>query len=403
MKILVVCQYYYPEPFRINVICEKLAARGHEVAVVTGEPNYPEGEIYPGYEGHSRADELLNGVRVHRCPIAPRKKGAFRRAVNYYSFVRKAKAYINSGKCRAQDGSDFDIVFIYQLSPVIMADPALTYKKKHSVPAALYCLDLWPESLIAGGVKRSSPIFAHYRRSSKRIYRSVDKLFVTSRFFRNYMTEEFGISSERVTYLPQYAEEIFSDVAPKAEGETVTLVFAGNIGAVQSIDTLLAAAEKLKAEPVRFIIVGGGSELERIEREANAKNLGSVEFAGRRPLEEMPKYYSMADAMLITLNADPFLSRTLPGKMQSYMASGRPIIGAIDGEAADVIRAADCGFVGRAEDADELAGNIMRFVKSPRKAEMGRNSRKYYEENFEESRFIEKLESELAGLVGKSQ
>ncbi len=285
----------------------------------------------------------------------------------------------------------------------MMAKPALAYGKKHSVPTALYCLDLWPESLIAGGVKRSSPIFAHYGGVSKRIYRECGKLFVTSRFFKNYMTEEFGINADRVVYLPQYAEEIFSDIPRKEPADTANIVFAGNIGAAQSMDTVLAAAEKLKAEPVRFTIVGGGSELERIEREAKDKRLDNIEFAGRRPLEEMPKYYSMADAMLITLDADPFLSRTLPGKMQSYMAAGRPIIGAIDGEAADVIRAADCGFVGRAEDADELARNVKKFLDSPRKAEMGVNARKYYEENFEETRFIEKLESELEELAGKRQ
>lgn len=400
MKILVVCQYYWPEPFRINVICEKLAERGHEVFVVTGEPNYPEGEIYPGYENHQKADEVMNGVRVHRCPIAPRRNGAFRRAVNYYSFVKKAWAYLDSDKCVSSDGTPFDAVFVYQLSPVMMAVPAIRYGKKHSVPTALYVLDLWPESLVAGGVKRSSPVFAHFKRVSKRIYRGIDKLFVTSRFFKSYLTEEFGVDDGRVVYLPQYAEGIFADIEPKAPGDTFDLVFAGNVGAAQGVETILAAAEKLKGEPVRIHIVGGGTELESLEAEAKEKKLDNVILYGRRPLEDMPEFYSMADAMLITLRADPFISRTLPGKMQSYMAAGRPIIGAIDGEAAEVIRAADCGFVGRAEDADELAKNIMRFISSPRKAEMGSNSRRYYEEHFEESRFTEKLESELIALLG---
>ena len=400
MKILVVCQYYWPEPFRINVICEKLAERGHEVLVVTGEPNYPEGEIYPGYENHANADEVINGVRVHRCPIAPRKKGAFRRVVNYYSFVKKAWAYLKSEKCVSAEGKPFDAVFVYQLSPVLMAVPAIRYGKKHSVPTALYVLDLWPESLVAGGVKRSSPVFAHYKRASRRIYRGVDKLFVTSRFFKSYLGEEFGIDGDRVVYLPQYAEGIFADIEPKTPGDATDLVFAGNIGAAQGVETILAAAEKLKEEPVRIHIVGGGTELESLEADAKEKKLGNVIFYGRRPLEDMPEFYSMADAMLITLQADPFISRTLPGKMQSYMAAGRPIIGAIDGEAAEVIRAADCGFVGRAEDADALADNVMRFINSPRRAEMGANSRRYYEENFEEKRFTEKLESEIASLLG---
>ena len=130
MKILVICQYYYPEPFRISNICEELVRRGHEVLVVTGEPNYPEGKIYEGYENHQHTDEVVNGVRVHRCPIFPRKSGAFYRILNYYSYANAAKQFVRSAKCTALDGSKFDIVFVNQLSPVMMAEPAIAYKKK---------------------------------------------------------------------------------------------------------------------------------------------------------------------------------------------------------------------------------------------------------------------------------
>ena len=178
MKILVICQYYYPEPFRINDICEELVKRGHEVTVVTGEPNYPEGEIYKGYENHSHSDEKINGVNVHRCPIIPRKQGIIHRFLNYFSYPRSAKKYIRNLK--ASDGNPFDIVFVNQLSPIMMAEPAISYKKKYRVPVVLYCLDLWPESLVDGGIRRESIIYKIFNKISKRIYMSVDKVLVTS-------------------------------------------------------------------------------------------------------------------------------------------------------------------------------------------------------------------------------
>ena len=170
-------------------------------------------------------------------------------------------------------------------------------------------------------------------------------------------------------------------------------MFAGNIGAVQSVETIIKAAEILKNESVKFHIVGGGTDLERLQKMATG--LDNVIFYGRRPLEEMPLFYEKADAMLITLSADPVLSLTLPGKVQSYMAVGKPIIGAIDGETRAIIEDAECGFCGKAEDADELARNIRRFVDDSMRKKMGWNARKYYEEHFEKSKFIDRLEREL--------
>ena len=394
-KVLVVCQYYHPEPFRITDICEELARRGYEVAVLTGEPNYPEGVIYPGYEGHQRSDEVINEVKVHRCPIVPRKTGAAYRMLNYYSFPRSVSKYIKSGKCVASDGKPYDLVFVNQLSPVMMAQPAIEYKKLYKVPLVLYCLDLWPESLVAGGITRKSAVYKYYHGVSGKIYRACDRILVTSRNFAEYMQSEFGIAKNKTGYLPQYAEDLFSQLPAKEPGESFDLVFAGNIGAAQSVDTVLYAADRLRNDPVKFHIVGGGIKLEELKELSKKLQLPNVEFYGRLPLEDMPKFYSMADAMLVTLQADPLLSQTLPGKVQSYMAAGKPIIGSADGETASVINASGCGLCGKAEDAGELAENIKRFIYGTGIASAGKKSKEYYESNFSRASFYEKLCSEF--------
>ena len=393
MKILVVCQYYYPEPFRIPDICEELVHKGHKVTVVTGFPNYPEGIVYNGYEKLSNICENHNGVEIHRCFTIPRKTGRVHRFLNYYSF------WFSSNRFVKKLNDDFDVVFINQLSPVMMAKAGLTYGKKNKKPVLLYCLDLWPESLIAGGVNRKSLIYKYFFRVSKGIYSSVDKILVTSRMFSDYLELNFGINKNKISHLPQYAENLFDSIPKikKVDNTEYNFVFAGNLGAIQSIDTIIEAAELLKesSHRINWHIVGSGSDLERLKQLSESKKLENVIFHGRKPLEEMPKFYALADAMLITLKNDPIISLTLPGKMQSYMAAGKPVIGAIGGETRKVIEEAECGYCGDAESAQQLAENVLKFISNEHKEQFEINSRIYYENNFTEDKFIDSLISEL--------
>lgn len=386
MKILVVCQYYYPEPFRHPDICEELVKRGHEVTVVTGLPNYPMGNIYEGYQKGEKRDEVLNGVKVHRCYTIGRKHGALYRFLNYYSYALSSTRYIKKIK------EEYDVVFVNQLSPVMMANAAITYKKKHKKPVVLYCLDLWPESLVSGGIGRNSIIYKFFHKVSENIYKQADKILTTSKSFADYFEKEFGIADTE--HLPQYAEAIFTpEQCKKEKDEYIDLMFAGNIGAAQSVDTIIKAAQLIKDIPnLRWHIVGDGSEVEKLQTLAHGMN--QIIFHGRKPLEDMPKYYSMADAMLVTMQKDPVLSLTLPGKVQTYMAAGKPIIGAIDGEASLVVADAECGICGAAEDAQALAANVRTFMEMDR-LQMGKNARAYYDEHFEKHLFIERIEKIL--------
>lgn len=393
-KILVICQYYKPEPFRISDICEEMVRRGHEVHVVTGYPNYPEGVLYDGYGNGKHIDEVINGVKVHRCFTVPREKGNVKRLLNYYSYALSSTAYVTSKDCVASDGKPFDVVFCNQLSPVMMADAAIAYKKKHKVPIVMYCLDLWPESLIAGGIKRDSYIYKVFHLISRRIYRQMDKIFITSRMFSNYLNSEFDIDLNKMEYLPQYAEGLFEKIPAREEDGVFNFMFAGNIGSIQSVDTIIKAAEKLKDEPVKFHIVGSGIELQRIQE--MSKDLNNVIFYGRRPVEDMPTLYAKADAMLVTLASDPVLSLTLPGKVQSYMAVGKPIIGAIDGETMAIIKEAKCGFCGEAADVKKLVENIKMFISNETdRVEMANNSFDYYKENFDRNKFMNAILNSL--------
>ncbi len=387
MKILVICQYYYPEPFRVTDICEELVNRGHEVTVVTGTPNYPMGEIYSGYENGKKADEIINGVMVHRCMTVPRKTGTLNRLKNYFSYPRASKKYINT-----LDDS-FDVVFVNQLSPVMMAEAGIKYKKLYGKKLVLYCLDLWPESLCVGGIKKNSIIYKLFEHISKKVYRSADSILITSRSFKEYLIDKFDINGDKITYLPQYAEAQFLNLQQKQETDEFNLLFAGNLGTAQSIETIIEAAQILKDESIVFHIVGDGSEIECLKQ--LAVNLPKVIFYGRKPLEEMPKYYDMADAMLVTLANDPIISLTLPGKVQTYMAAGKPIVGAINGETAIILNESQGGYCAESGDARGLAENILKLRDSGKACEIGRANREYYKEHFSKDIFVDALSEKL--------
>lgn len=389
MKILVVCQYYKPEPFRISDICEALVEAGHEVTIVTGTPNYPEGETYPGYEKSAGTDSLIGGVRVHRCYTIPRKTGALYRMLNYFSFAWSSARYLNKVT------EEYDVVFVNQLSPVMMAQGAIRYARKWDKKVVLYCLDLWPESLQAGGIRKGSLIYNVFLAISNKIYCSVDRILITSKGFAPYLNDYIGV--EQVCgYLPQYAEASFDDVPDYALHDgPFHFMFAGNIGEMQSVDTIIDAARELKEDGrIVFDIVGDGSTLRHCKQ--LAEGLENVVFHGRKPVEKMPFYYAKADAMLVTMKDNPEIALTLPGKVQSYMAAGRTIIGAIGGETAQVIHDAGCGICVAPENGQALAAAIKDILDNSKKMEQyAGNSRAYYKNHFTKKVFMNNLISEL--------
>ncbi|WP_226681932.1 glycosyltransferase family 4 protein [Sutcliffiella horikoshii] len=395
MKILVVCQYYYPEPFRISDICESLVEMGHSVTVLTGLPNYPEGQVLDGFRNGKKRNEVLNGVKVIRSFEIGRGNNKLRLFLNYLSFALSGslKAFFMKEK--------FDVVYVNQLSPVMMGIPAIVYKRRHKKKLLLYCLDLWPDSLAAGGIKESSTIYKFFMKISQWIYNSADCIAVTSSMFEEYFISTLGVYNKKIHHIPQYAEDLFTESIEVAKGDKYNFVFAGNIGDMQSVETIVKAANVLREHSnIIFHIVGDGSKLEECKLLSKKMGLENVIYYGRRPVSEMPHYYGSADAMLITLKNNKAISYTLPGKVQSYMAAGKPIIGAINGETNRVIKDAECGLCCTAENYSELANLIIQFCNSNEKEKMAQNSYEYYINNYSKERFMLVLEDTLTNLEG---
>lgn len=398
MKILVVCQHYWPEPYPLVDLCEEMAKRGHQIHVVTGVPNYPMGYIYDEYKYGKNREQERNGVKITRTFTIGRRNNIFFRLFNYISYPLSSIRYIKSLK------EEYDVVYLNQTSPISMSIAGIVYAKKWKKKTVLYSMDLWPASLSAGGVKESSMLYRIFGKISNWVYSQADKILITSRMFRGYFKEQFGISDEKMEYLPQYANTQFVNIEEKVVCENrKDFVFAGNIGAAQSLDTILYAAKKLmemeKEQEIFWHIVGDGSELDSLKKLAKELKLTNVLFHGRKPVSEMPKYYQMADAMIVSLIKDEFISLTLPGKVQTYMAAGKPILASGDGEIPIAIAESKCGFCAGAEDIDGFVEVVQKYLNYENKNQLGKNAKEYYMNNFTRKMFMDKMEKHLLDAV----
>ena len=402
MRILVFCQHYWPEPYKLADICEELVKRGHTVDVVTGVPNYPMGYIFKDYKHGNRRKEFHNGVNIYRTFTIGRRQNVFFRFLNYLSFAVSSSMYINHLK------DEYDVVFAYQSSPVTMSLPAVKYKKRTGKKVLLYCLDLWPASLSVGGVGKKNIIYKAFGKISKKIYTSVSSIAVSSEGFIEYLNKEFNIPKSSIQYLPQHAEEIYLEIeeTEKNADSKINLVFAGNIGSAQSMPTIIRAAQLCKDDKdIVWNIIGDGSELARSMKTVEELKLTNVVFHGRKSLTDLMEYYKTADAMLVTMISDEVISLTLPAKVQTYMAAGKPLIVSADGAAADVVAKAKCGLCAPAENPEKLAQAVQEFKRLTlaERKELADNSRKFYLKNFDKELFFDRLENLFRELSDEEQ
>ena len=401
MKILIVSQYYYPEQFQINEIAPELVRRGHQVSVVCGMPNYPKGDYFQGYEDNKKRVEEIDGVKVIRCPQKARGHNSISLLMNYSSFVRSANKEIN----RLED--EFDVVLTYQLSPVTSSIPAIKYKKRHHVPVLLYCLDIWPESAKSTLKGPLSLMYGFVRKLSRKVYQNCDRILVTSRPFIEYIHRENKVPVDRLAYLPQHADSSLLNQNIKAEDNGIAdFMFAGNIGKGQHLETLVEAAVALGPRPdYKIHIVGDGSRKAAIE--ALVKDAGLADnfvFYGNQKRADMPLYYKKADALLLLLRQVNAVGLTMPGKLQVYMTLHKPIIGAINGAAKEVIEEARCGSCVKAQDASSLAAVMRHFIEHPKDySHCGAYAEKYFLDHFTLNRFTDALEEELIKLDKKNE
>lgn len=400
MNILIVSQYFWPENFRINDLATELASRGHEITVLTGWPNYPEGKIYEDFNKFPKKYMSFNGVTVVRVPLAPRGQGAIRLIANYLSFVLSA-ALIGPLKLI---GKKCDVIFVYEPSPITVGIPAIFLKLIKRCPIAFWVLDLWPETLHAVGAVKSKNMLAAVGAMVRCIYKNCDLILAQSKSFIKGIGK-YCAEPEKIKYFPSWSEELFNEqlvpAAPELEKKegVFNVLFAGNIGDAQDFPTILKAAEHLSARSdIRWIIVGDGRLAGWVREQIEKRGLqGNVVMTGRFPLERMPSFFAHADALLVSLKADEIFAMTIPGKVQTYLSSGLPIIGALDGEGAEVIQESGAGYTCKAGDAEGLAAAVAKIaaLTVDERRNLGSAGKSYYAAQFEKKILIDKLESYL--------
>jgi len=409
VKIILVTQYFWPETFIINDLAKTLVAQGHEVQVFTGKPNYPEGKVFPGYTSHGCDRELYaNKIPVFRAPLRPRGRGAIGLTLNYLSFVFNGIRFFP--KALQTGGKPYDVIFVFAPSPILSMLPAVLLKWKAKAHLAVWVQDLWPESLRATGFVRSRFLLFCVGVLVRALYAFSDTLLIQSRAFK---TSVMRYASEsKIVYYPNcYAQnvaektmqtEIPAELLAFME-QNFCLVFAGNLGTAQSLETLVAAATRLKHLPrCKLIIVGAGSMYAWLVAQKDALGLDNMYLVGRFPSSEMPHFFSRAAGLLVTLRKSNVFSLTVPSKLQAYLAAGRPIIAALDGEGARIVQEARAGFCCAAEDSAELARAIERLFHMPaaERIQLGDSGQRYFAANFEMNaqgrRLIEILEERIA-------
>jgi glycosyltransferase involved in cell wall biosynthesis len=395
MRILIVTQYFWPENFRINDLCDALVERGHDVTVYTGLPNYPEGSFFKGYSFSGPYTETKGKIKIIRAPLIPRGKNkSLRLALNYFSFFFLASLlapFLVRGK--------FDKIFVYEPSPITVAIPGIVLKYLKRAPMFFWVTDLWPESLEATGVVKNKKILNAVALLVRWLYKHSDKILVTSKGFIS-RVKALGGKDSQIVYFPQWAEAHFENSTLEYGDNRLPqsgfkLMFAGNIGSSQDFETIVAAAKILKDEAnIHIVVLGDGLMKSWAEKEVKKNELENFHFLGRKPVETMPYYFSKADVMLMSLTNTDLFSITVPSKLQSYLAAKKPVLASMNGEGAAIVDEFKAGMTCPAGRPEMLAETILKMSKLPAEQllEMGSNAYKCYLSEFEREKLITQLE-----------
>lgn len=390
MRILIVSQSFYPDNFKINELIGEFAKKGNEITVLSGLGDYTTGKVHSDYRFFKNRTEMYNGCEIKRVRTISRRKGPVFRSLNYLSFAFFGSIWAFFTK------NQFDLVYVYQPSPATMILPGIVAAKRNRVKLLIYCLDIWPEAVKAMNIKEANPAFKWIHKLSRYTYQKADFILVSSSSFMTYLHDVNDIPYEKMAYLPQHADDLISvasfptiDVPKKA---TVNFVFAGNIGYVQDVETIIKAVAEIESgEDYLVHIVGDGSNYETCQRLAEELNVSdNVFFYGRKPAEQMPSFYELADACLLTLKFDNQIGLTIPAKLQGYMAAGKPIIAAIEGDSQTIINEAKCGICVPASDEKALAQAMEKFMQLPvaEQKKLGNNALNYYKTHFNKEKFV---------------
>lgn len=390
--ILVVSQYFYPETFRINDMCQEWVKRGYKVTVVTGIPNYPMGKTFEGYGLTKKRHEIWNGIEIFRIPLIPRGSSSIGMMANYVSFMVSG---ILAGKFK---NIKADYVFSFEVSPMIQVFTGISFAKKLGTPHYLYVQDLWPENVITVTGISNPAVIMPINKMVDYIYKNTDEIFVTSPSFVDAIcNRKVKVDRSKVHYWPQYAEEFYhpckKKVVPEIEDDdSFKIIFTGNIGTAQGLQILPATAELLREENVKFIMVGDGRYLGDFNNEVKTRGVeDKFVMVPRQPAERIPQLLAACDAAFLSFQDAELWNMTIPAKLQSYMACSMPVIAAAQGETARVISEAGCGVCSAIGDIEKLSESIKKMMSADL-FEMGVKGRRYFEKNFDKQKLMDQME-----------
>lgn len=380
VRILLLTQWFQPEPqFKGLPFAKALIERGHEVQVLTGFPNYPGGKLYPGYKVRPWRRETIDGVRVTRAALYPsHDRSVFRRILNYTSFALSSAVLAFTLRRP-------DVVYVY-CPPMTAAAGAVALRLLRRVPYVIDIQDLWPDTLASTGMVNSGLMMRLVGAWSSFAMRRASALVVLSPGFEGRLRGR-GITRP-IHVIPNWAPpEIVAQweaSSPPMDGSRpFNILFAGNMGYAQALDTVIGAAERLKrdAPNIRFTMIGGGTEVDRLRTASQAAGCDNIRFLPPRAAADMGPVFAEADALLVHLRDDPLFSITIPSKTQAYLAIGRPVLMGVRGDAADLVEAAGAGVPFAPEDPDALADAAIALARltPDERAAMGLAGRRYYE------------------------
>lgn len=408
MHIVVVSQYFWPENFKINDIVSEMVKKGHEVTVLTGLPNYPHGNIFSEYKDNPKKFSNYMGAKVIRVPVILRGKGRFSLLLNYITFFISASV-VGAQKLRR---TNFDVIFVYEPSPITVALPAIVLKKRFNKPIILWVLDLWPDTLNAINAVQSKMILNLVGKLVGFIYKHCDLILAQSTSFVSRI-KEYVEYEANIQYFPSWSDSFLSlsniDMAPEVpiQDKSFNIMFTGNIGDAQDFSSILSAAELLKSnKKIRWLIVGGGRMYSWVNSEIERRDLQDcVLMFGQYPLDRMPSFFQHADALLVSLKDDPVFSATIPGKVQTYLTSETPILAMLNGEGARIISESGCGIVCKAGDYKCLSKAVHKLSLTTKedRIKMGENGIKLSKTEFDRDKLMSRLEDWMMELTIKSK
>jgi glycosyltransferase involved in cell wall biosynthesis len=396
--ILIFTNHFFPENFRVNDIAFSLAEKGDDVTVFTGLPNYPGGKIFKGYGILKKSVEVVKGVKVYRIPLIPRGSGNnVRLILNYSSYL----LFLTIWSMIHVFFKKYDNILVHHTSPIFLAIPAIWVKKIQRIKLNFWNLDLWPESVAAASSVKNKFLIAKIDKLVKYIYKESDKILISSLGFKQSLIKK-GVKEEKIIYFPNWAEDLFTcnneDSLSASMNRNLKIMYAGNIGYAQDIENLFEAILEVNrsSQNVEWHFFGSGRKLSWLKAKIKQHEFEDIVFTwGFHPAGEIPALIKDADAMIVSLRNEEIFAYTVPARIQAYMASGKPIMGMLNGEGARIIEEAECGYTVPAGDYAELARKILLFssLSSEEKCLMGERSLNYYQLNFTKSKAIEKLNS----------